>query len=141
MSKLVVIGGGPAGYVAAITAAQNGKNVTLIDEADLGGTCLNVGCMPTKSLLESAEVHDIVRKSNHYGVTLNNGSISIDWKQMQVRKSQIVTQLVQGIQYLMKKNKIKVIQGKAKFETDHRVRVTYGDKEIVVDGEQFIIAT
>ncbi|MCU5376283.1 dihydrolipoyl dehydrogenase [Bacillus cereus] len=140
MSKLVVIGGGPAGYVAAITAAQNGKDVTLIDEADLGGTCLNVGCMPTKSLLESAEVHDIVRKANHYGITLNNGSISIDWKQIQARKSQIVTQLVQGIQYLMKKNKIKVIQGKAKFETDHRVRVTNGNKETVVDGERFIIA-
>ncbi|PFI57857.1 dihydrolipoyl dehydrogenase [Bacillus cereus] len=140
MSKLVVIGGGPAGYVAAITAAQNGKDVTLIDEANLGGTCLNVGCMPTKSLLESAEVHDIVRKANNYGVTLNKGSISIDWKQMQARKSRIVTQLVQGIQYLMKKNKIKVIQGKAKFETDHRVRVTHGDKEDVVDGELFIIA-
>ncbi|MDP1456359.1 dihydrolipoyl dehydrogenase [Bacillus wiedmannii] len=141
MSKLVVIGGGPAGYVAAITAAQNGKDVILIDEADLGGTCLNVGCMPTKSLLESAEVHDIVRKANNYGVTLNKGSISIDWKQIQARKSQIVTQLVQGIQYLMKKNKIKVIQGKAKFETDHRVRVTHGDKVDVVDGAQFIIAT
>ncbi|TCW58011.1 dihydrolipoamide dehydrogenase [Bacillus thuringiensis] len=140
MSKLVVIGGGPAGYVAAITAAQNGKDVTLIDEADLGGTCLNVGCMPTKSLLESAEVHDIVRKANNYGVTLNKGSISIDWKQIQARKSQIVTQLVQGIQYLMKKNKIKVIQGKAKFESDHRVRVTHGDKVDVVDGDQFIIA-
>ena len=140
MSNLVVIGGGPAGYVAAITAAQNGKDVTLIDEANLGGTCLNVGCMPTKSLLESAEVHDIVRKANNYGVTLNEGSISIDWKQIQARKSQIVTQLVQGIQYLMKKNKIKVVQGKAKFETDHRVRVTHGEKEDVVDGEQFIIA-
>ncbi|MED0932357.1 dihydrolipoyl dehydrogenase [Bacillus mobilis] len=140
MSKLVVIGGGPAGYVAAITAAQNGKDVTLIDEADLGGTCLNVGCMPTKSLLESAEVHDIVRKANHYGIALNEGSISVDWKQIQVRKSQIVTQLVQGIQYLMKKNKIQVIQGKARFETDHRVRVTHGDKETVVAGEQFIIA-
>lgn len=141
MSKLVVIGGGPAGYVAAITAAQNGKDVILIDEANLGGTCLNVGCMPTKSLLESAEVHDVVRKANHYGITLNNGSISIDWKQIRARKSQIVTQLVQGIQYLMKKNKIKVIQGKAKFETDHRVRVTNGNKEDVVDGDQFIIAT
>ncbi|MDA2629130.1 MULTISPECIES: dihydrolipoyl dehydrogenase [Bacillus] len=140
MRILVVIGGGPAGYVAAITAAQNGKEVILIDEANLGGTCLNVGCMPTKSLLESAEVHDIVRKANHYGITLNNGSISIDWKQLQARKSQIVTQLVQGIQYLMKKNKIKVIQGKAKFETDHRVRVTNGNKEDVVDGDQFIIA-
>ena len=71
---------------------------------------------------------------------LTEGSISVDWKQMQARKSQVVTQLVQGIQYLMKKNKIKVIQGKAKFETDHRVRVTHGGKEIVVDGEQFIIA-
>ncbi|WP_197229153.1 FAD-dependent oxidoreductase, partial [Bacillus thuringiensis] len=119
MSKLVVIGGGPAGYVAAITAAQNGKGVTLIDEAELGGTCLNVGCMPTKSLLESAEIHDIVRKANDYGVTLNTGSISIDWDQIQARKSQIVMQLVQGIQYLMKKNKIKVVKGKAKFETDH----------------------
>ncbi|MGE7881602.1 dihydrolipoyl dehydrogenase [Bacillus sp. NPDC094077] len=140
MSKLVVIGGGPAGYVAAITAAQNGKDVTLIDEADLGGTCLNVGCMPTKSLLESAEVHDIVSRANEYGVLLNKGSISIDWEQIQARKSQIVTQLVQGIQYLMKKNKIKVLKGKAKFETDHRVRVVQGDKEAVVDGEQFIIA-
>ncbi|MDA2382192.1 dihydrolipoyl dehydrogenase [Bacillus cereus] len=140
MSKLVVIGGGPAGYVAAITAAQNGKEVTLIDEADLGGTCLNVGCMPTKSLLESAEVHDIVRKANDYGVMLNTGSISIDWNQIQARKSQIVMQLVQGIQYLMKKNKIKVVKGKAKFETDHRVRVVQGNKEEVVDGESFIIA-
>lgn len=140
MSKLVVIGGGPAGYVAAITASQNGKDVTLIDEADLGGTCLNVGCMPTKSLLESAEVHDIVRKANDYGVMLNTESISIDWNQIQARKSQIVTQLVQGIQYLMKKNKIKVIKGKAKFETDHRVRVVQGDKEEIIDGEKFIIA-
>ncbi|HDR7719333.1 dihydrolipoyl dehydrogenase [Bacillus albus] len=140
MSILVVIGGGPAGYVAAITAAQSGKEVTLIDEANLGGTCLNIGCMPTKSLLESAEVHDIVRKSDHFGVMLNEGSISVDWKQIQARKSKIVTQLVQGIQYLMKKNKIKVIQGKAKFETDHRVRVINGNKEDVVDGDQFIIA-
>ncbi|PJN67081.1 dihydrolipoyl dehydrogenase [Bacillus mycoides] len=140
MSNLVVIGGGPAGYVAAITAAQNGKDVTLIDEADLGGTCLNVGCMPTKSLLESAEVYDIVNHANRFGVLVDKQNISIDWKQIQTRKSQIVTQLVQGIQYLMKKNKIKVIQGKAKFETDHRVRVTHGDKEDVVVGDQFIIA-
>ncbi|MDR4304836.1 FAD-dependent oxidoreductase, partial [Bacillus mycoides] len=140
MSNLVVIGGGPAGYVAAITAAQNGKDVTLIDEADLGGTCLNVGCMPTKSLLESAEVYDIVNHANRFGVLVDKQNISIDWKQIQTRKSQIVTQLVQGIQYLMKKNKIKVIQGKAKFETDHRVRVTHGDREDVVVGDQFIIA-
>ncbi|MFD6508181.1 dihydrolipoyl dehydrogenase [Bacillus sp. NPDC060175] len=140
MSKLVVIGGGPAGYVAAITAAQNGKEVVLIDEADLGGTCLNVGCMPTKSLLESAEVYDIVNYANRFGVLVDKQNVSIDWKQIQTRKSQIVTQLVQGIQYLMKKNKIKVIKGKAEFETDHRLHVLQGGKEEIVDGDQFIIA-
>ncbi|HDR7794711.1 TPA: dihydrolipoyl dehydrogenase [Bacillus luti] len=141
MSELVVIGGGPAGYVAAITAAQNGKEVVLIDEADLGGTCLNVGCMPTKSLLESAEVYDVVNHAKRFGISVDAQSISIDWTQIQTRKSQIVTQLVQGIQYLMKKNKIRVIKGKAKFETNHCLRVIQDDKkEIVVDGEQFIIA-
>ncbi|MGY1462444.1 dihydrolipoyl dehydrogenase [Bacillus toyonensis] len=140
MNKLVVIGGGPAGYVAAITAAQTGKDVTLIDEADLGGTCLNVGCMPTKSLLESAEVYNIVNHAQRFGVLVDKQSISIDWNQIQTRKSQIVVQLVQGIQYLMKKNKIKVIKGKGKFETDHRLRVTQRNKEAIVDGEQFIIA-
>lgn len=140
MNNLVVIGGGPAGYVAAITAAQTGKYVTLIDEADLGGTCLNVGCMPTKSLLESAEVYNIVNHAQRFGVLVDKQSISIDWNQIQTRKSQIVVHLVQGIQYLMKKNKIKVIKGKGKFETDHRLRVMQGNKEAIVDGEQFIIA-
>ena len=110
MNKLVVIGGGPAGYVANYRT-QNGKEVTLIDEADLGGTCLNVGCMPTKSLLESAEVHDIVRKANQYGVTLNDGSISIDWNQIQTRKSQIVTTRPRN-SIFNEENKIKVIKGK-----------------------------
>ncbi|PQZ57709.1 dihydrolipoyl dehydrogenase [Bacillus sp. MYb209] len=142
MSKLVVIGGGPAGYVAAITAAQSGKEVVLIDEADLGGTCLNVGCMPTKSLLESAEVYDIINYANRFGVLVDNQNVSIDWKQIQTRKSQIVTQLVQGIHYLMKKNKIKVLKGKAKFVTEHRLQVVQGNKEEeVVDGNQFIIAS
>ncbi|PDZ29877.1 dihydrolipoyl dehydrogenase [Bacillus toyonensis] len=140
MNKLVVIEGGPAGYVAAITAAQTGKDVTLIDEADLGGTCLNVGCMPTKSLLESAEVYNIVNHAQRFGVLVDKQSISIDWNQIQTKKSQIVVQLVQGIQYLMKKNKIKVIKGKGKFETDHRLRVMQGNKEAIVVGEQFIIA-
>ncbi|MED2843539.1 dihydrolipoyl dehydrogenase [Bacillus toyonensis] len=140
MNKLVVIGGGPAGYVAAITAAQTGKDVTLIDEADLGGTCLIVGCMPTKSLLESAEVYNIVNHAQRFGVLVDKQSISIDWNQIQTKKSQIVVQLVQGIQYLMKKNKIKVIKGKGKFETDHRLRVMQGNKEAIVVGEQFIIA-
>ncbi|MCI0764934.1 dihydrolipoyl dehydrogenase [Bacillus sp. TL12] len=141
MSKLAVIGGGPAGYVAAITAAQNGKEVVLIEEDVLGGTCLNVGCMPTKSLLESAEVHDIVKHAKEFGVRLPQDDILIDWQQMQNRKQKIVTQLVQGIQYLMKKNKIKVIKGKARFQTNHRLQIIQGSKEETVDANQFIIAS
>ncbi|PFR25036.1 dihydrolipoyl dehydrogenase [Bacillus cereus] len=141
MSKLVVIGGGPAGYVAAITAAQNGKEVILVEENALGGTCLNVGCMPTKSLLESAEVHDIVKHAKEFGVRLPQDDVVIDWKQMQNRKKKVVTQLVQGIQYLMKKNKITVIEGKARFQTDHRLQIIQGDKKETVDANQFIIAS
>ncbi|MDM5188637.1 dihydrolipoyl dehydrogenase [Bacillus sp. DX4.1] len=140
MSKLVIIGGGPAGYVAAITTAQQGEEVVLIDENELGGTCLNVGCMPTKSLLESAEVHDIVKQAKDFGVKLPQDEVVIDWEQMQGRKNKIVTQLVEGIQYLMKKNKIKVIKGKASFLTDHRLRIV-GGKEETVDGDQIIIAS
>ncbi|MDZ5610538.1 dihydrolipoyl dehydrogenase [Bacillus pseudomycoides] len=141
MSKLVVIGGGPAGYVAAITAAQNGKEVILVEENALGGTCLNVGCMPTKSLLESAEVHDIVKHAKEFGVRLSQDDVLIDWQQMQNRKKNIVTQLVQGIQYLMKKNKIKVIKGKARFQTDHRLQIIQGGKGETLDASQFIIAS
>ncbi|EEL50531.1 MULTISPECIES: dihydrolipoyl dehydrogenase [Bacillus cereus group] len=141
MSKLVVIGGGPAGYVAAITAAQNGKEVILVEENALGGTCLNVGCMPTKSLLESAEVHDIVKHAKEFGVRLPQDDVVIDWQQMQNRKKKVVTQLVQGIQYLMKKNKITVIEGKARFQTDHRLQIIQGDKKETVDANQFIIAS
>ncbi|WP_242143113.1 MULTISPECIES: dihydrolipoyl dehydrogenase [unclassified Bacillus cereus group] len=141
MSKLVVIGGGPAGYVAAITAAQNGKEVVLVEEGTLGGTCLNVGCMPTKSLLESAEVHDIVKHAPTFGVNILKDNIVVDWRQMQNRKQMIVQQLVQGIQYLMKKNKIKVLKGKAHFQTDHRLHIIQERKEETLDADQFIIAS
>ncbi|EMA6342942.1 dihydrolipoyl dehydrogenase [Bacillus cytotoxicus] len=141
MSKLVVIGGGPAGYVAAITAAQNGKEVVLVEEGALGGTCLNVGCMPTKSLLESAEVHDIVKHAPTFGVNILKDHIVVDWRQMQNRKQMIVQQLVQGIQYLMKKNKIKVLKGKAHFQTDHRLHIIQEGKEETLDADQFIIAS
>lgn len=141
MSTVAVIGGGPAGYVAAITAAQQGHHVILIHDGSLGGTCLNEGCMPTKSLLESAEIYDTVKRAGEFGVSLSSNHVAINWGQVQRRKNKIVQTLVQGIDYLMKKNRIKVMKGSAFFQTDYRLCVTINGSEEVVEADQIIIAT
>lgn len=140
MSRIAIIGGGPAGYVAAITAAQQGREVTLIERKALGGTCLNEGCMPTKSLLESADLFDKVRHAGRFGIRLPSGQAEIDWNGAQEYKNGIVGQLVQGIGYLMKKNKIKVIKGTASFETEHRLHVEQDGKSSSLEADRFIIA-
>ncbi|MGB3887959.1 MAG: FAD-dependent oxidoreductase, partial [Priestia megaterium] len=123
MKPLVVIGGGPAGYVAAITAARQGKQVTLIEQKDLGGTCLNEGCMPTKSLLASAEAYEKIKKAEQFGINLPLEQVKINWDGVQHHKTTIVKNLVRGIGYLMKKNSIKVIKGEASFLTNHCLAV------------------
>lgn len=140
MTTIAIIGGGPAGYVAAITAAQQGQHVILIDEGLLGGTCLNEGCIPTKSLLESAEIYDTVKQAEEFGISLPPSGVGINWLQVQQRKSKIVQTLVQGIGYLMKKNKIQVIKGKASFQTDSRLCVITEDGERIIEAHRFIIA-
>jgi dihydrolipoamide dehydrogenase len=137
----MIIGGGPAGYVAAITAAQQGHQVSLIDQGPLGGTCLNEGCMPTKSLLESADVYSQVQHAGEFGIQLLSDGIEIDWQRIQHRKNQVVSTLVQGIQYLMRKNKVKVINGKASFITSNTVRVKGEGTEQQVSADKIIIAT
>ncbi|MGM7724221.1 dihydrolipoyl dehydrogenase [Metabacillus sp. Hm71] len=141
MSKLVIIGGGPAGYVAAIVAAQQGKQVILVEQKSLGGTCLNEGCMPTKSLLESADIYGKVKKANKFGVQLDNRSVSINWTQVLSYKNNIVNNLVNGIGYLMKKNKINVINGSASFLTSHRLLIDKGVSQEEIDADNIIIAT
>jgi dihydrolipoamide dehydrogenase len=137
----MIIGGGPAGYVAAITAAQQGHQVSLIDQGPLGGTCLNEGCMPTKSLLESADVYSQVQHAGEFGIQLFADGIEIDWQRIQHRKNQVVSTLVHGIQYLMRKNKVKVINGKASFITSNTVRVKGEGTEQQVSADKIIIAT
>ncbi|MFC0560902.1 dihydrolipoyl dehydrogenase [Halalkalibacter alkalisediminis] len=137
MSRIAIIGGGPGGYVAAITAAQKGKEVILIDQGSLGGTCLNEGCMPTKALLESAAVAEKVKNAEHYGVNLPTGEVQIDWERVQAHKQSIVNNLVSGVGYLMKKNKITVRKGQASFLSEHKIQVNGG----VIEADQFIIAT
>jgi dihydrolipoamide dehydrogenase len=106
---VVILGGGTGGYVAAIRAAQLGKQVAVVEQAKLGGTCLHKGCIPSKALLRSAEMlHDMLR-SKEFGIVAND--VALDFNLVQARKDGIVNQLHQGVQYLMKKNKIEVFEG------------------------------
>lgn len=141
MKRLAIIGGGPAGYVAAITAAGQGKDVILIEQGDLGGTCLNEGCMPTKSLLKSAEMLEKVKHANQFGIELPRDQVKVDWNQVLRNKNNVVKKLVDGIGYLMRKNRIKVIKGKATFLTDHSLCVEESNGQEIVTADQFIIAT
>lgn len=141
MSAIAVIGGGPAGYVAAIAAAKKGRQVTLIEQRALGGTCLNEGCMPTKSLLESAEMAEKVMHAGRFGIRVPEREVSIDWPGVQSYKNNIVQQLVTGIGFLMKKNKIKVLTGKARFVSQHQIAVEKEQGEEIVEAEKIIIAS
>ena len=98
---LVVIGGGPGGYVAAIRASQLGKKVALIESEHLGGICLNWGCIPTKSLLKNAEVLELIKNSSKYGIEIKD--YSVDWNKVIKRSRDIANRMGKGIQYLMKK--------------------------------------
>ncbi|MCE0448576.1 dihydrolipoyl dehydrogenase [Brevibacillus sp. AF8] len=141
MSTIAVIGGGPAGYVAAIAAAKKGKQVTLIEQRVLGGTCLNEGCMPTKSLLESAEMAEKIKHAGRFGIRVPEREVSIDWPGVQSYKNNIVQQLVMGIGFLMRKNKIKVLTGKARFVSQRQIAVENDQGEEIVEADKIIIAS
>ncbi|WP_040932619.1 FAD-dependent oxidoreductase, partial [Paenibacillus larvae] len=108
-TDVVILGGGTGGYVAAIRAAQLGKSVVIVEKDKLGGTCLHRGCIPSKALLRSAEVLATMKKSEIYGI--KTSGVELDFGLVQKRKEAIVEQLHKGVQYLMKKNKIQVVNG------------------------------
>ncbi|KAA6473838.1 dihydrolipoyl dehydrogenase [Bacillus swezeyi] len=137
---LAIIGGGPAGYVAAITAARCGRKVILIDQRDLGGTCLNEGCIPTKSLLESADMVEKIKSASEFGIDISREHPVIHWQAVQNRKKSIVRQLADGIRYLMNQNKIKVMKGKASFLSEHDILIEGEGKPEVIKAEHIIIA-
>lgn len=135
---VVVLGGGPGGYVAAIKAAQMGKNTCIIERGAFGGTCLNVGCIPTKALLKSVEILNEVKHSEKYGVV--NAEVNdayLDMSKVQNRKQTVVNQLVAGVGGLLKKNKVTVVKGEGVFLDKNTIQV--GDQKIV--GDNIIIAT
>ncbi len=111
--RLAIIGAGPAGYVGAIRGAQLGAEVTLIEKKEVGGTCLNVGCIPTKTLTSTAHLYNLMKKSSSWGIEA--GFPSLNWEQVMQRKEQVVRRLVNGVKYLLKERKVNLITGSASF--------------------------
>ena len=137
--NMIIIGGGPGGYVAAIKAGQLGAKVTLIEKEYLGGTCLNVGCIPTKALLHSSEVYETAVHGATCGI---NATATIDFKKVMQYKTQITTQLVTGVKSLLGANKVKVIMGEASFEDKNTIKVTKSDGTVeTLKADKIIVAT
>lgn len=142
MYDVIVIGSGPGGYVAAIRAAQLGMKTAIVEKySTLGGTCLNVGCIPSKALLDSSEhYHNAAHTFKTHGINLSD--LKVDLPQMISRKDDVVKQNVDGIQFLMKKNKIDVHHGLGSFVDAHTVKVTKEDgSSSEIQGKNIIIAT
>lgn len=117
---IVVVGGGPGGYTAAIRAAQRGARVVLFEKDRLGGVCLNRGCIPSKALIETGRVFAAAAHGAAVGVTLP-GAPAVDWARAQTRKQAVVDRMMQGVEFLLKKNKVRVVKGQARVEAGFRV--------------------
>ncbi|MCG8484487.1 MAG: FAD-dependent oxidoreductase, partial [Clostridia bacterium] len=160
INDVVIIGGGPGGYSAAILAARLKLNVTLVEKDNLGGTCLNAGCIPTKALLKCADVYASAAAAAEYGVEY--GSVRFDFQKMAEFKKSVTAQLVGGVNHLVKANKINLIKGEGKIVDGHTVLVKHekgseeikthniivatGAKEVIIpgfepDGEQILNST
>jgi len=135
---LIIIGSGPAGYVAGIRAGQIGLKTAIIEKNDIGGMCLNWGCIPTKTLIESAKVLNQVQNSAEFGIEgFNPKSIKLIWNKVQKRSVRIVRRLTKGVEYLLKKNGVEMITGEAIIKSANSVVV---EKQLL-ETENIIIAT
>jgi dihydrolipoamide dehydrogenase len=134
---LIVIGGGPGGYVAAIRAAQLGMQVALVERDNLGGVCLNWGCVPTKALLKNANVVETIRHANDFGIQVEKFSADLG---AAISRSRVVSnRLVKGVEFLMKKNKIEVVKGEGVFTSANRIEIKADGRGLTA--KNIIIAT
>ncbi len=140
-ADITIIGGGPGGYVSALRAAQKGAETVIIEKDKLGGTCLNVGCIPTKSLLASTGIANEIKKWNGQGI--NVGKIEFEIDKLMKRKNRIVNKLVGGVNSLLSKNKnIRFIKGKGELVDKNKVQVVKKDEnKEVIESENIILAT
>jgi dihydrolipoamide dehydrogenase len=138
---VIIIGSGPGGYVAAIRASQLGKKTAVVEKAELGGVCLNWGCIPTKALLKSAQVFNYLNHAADYGISIS-GEIKPDFGAMIKRSRDVADGMSKGIQFLFKKNKIDTIPGFGKILPGKKVEVTdAAGKKSIYEAEHIIIAT
>ncbi|WP_027109278.1 dihydrolipoyl dehydrogenase [Lacticigenium naphthae] len=138
--ETIVIGAGPAGYSAAIRASQLGQKVTVIEKTYIGGTCLNVGCIPSKALITAAHRFHNAQSSEVFGV--KSGAVSIDLDAMQKWKNEeVVAKLTNGVRGLLKKNKVEIIEGKATFKNNKTLQVDTEKETMELTFDQIILAT
>lgn len=135
---IAVIGGGPGGYPAAIKAAQSGKSVALIEVKELGGTCLNRGCIPSKTLIANAEVLKRVQAAGTFGII--TGNVSFDYSKMVKRKDEVIAKLRQGIEGLLAANRITLFEGFGKFISPREIKIS-GKDNVIISAKKTIIAT
>ena len=137
---ILIIGSGPGGYVTAIRASQLGFKVAVIEKENLGGICLNWGCIPTKALLKSAQVYDYLKHIDQYG--LKAEAIDKDFEAVIKRSRNVADEMSKGVQFLMKKNKIDIINGFGKIKSGKKVDVTAKDNSVTeYSAEHIIVAT
>lgn len=138
---IIILGSGPGGYVTAIRASQLGFKVAVVEKENLGGICLNWGCIPTKALLKSAQVFDYLKHASDYGLTIN-GEFDKDFGAVIARSRGVAEGMSKGVQFLMKKNKIDVINGAGKVKPGKKVDVTDKDGKVTeLSADHIIIAT
>lgn len=139
MKDIIIIGGGPGGYEAAIRGAQLGASVCLIERDEVGGTCLNRGCIPTKALYRNAEIIETLKHADEYGIEI--GDFTLNVEKIQSRKESVVKSLVDGISQLLDANKIEVIRGHGVIKDGQTVEVQTAGGLIAINGRHIIIAT
>ena len=136
---LIVLGAGTGGYTAAFRAAQLGMNVALIDQGKIGGTCLHIGCIPTKALLESAELFTRIKKAKEFGILLE-GQPGFDYEAIAKRRDQVVKRMWTGLKSLVDKNKVTWIAGRARFDGPTTIRVALLAEDGAASGERVVTA-
>jgi len=136
---IAIIGGGPGGYVAAIYAGKKKTKVALIERGELGGTCLNRGCIPTKTLIHGANLLRAINSAKEFGITAEN--VSLDWELLQKKTSRIVKTLTSGIQNLLSANKVTVIRGFAKLFDKNTIHISSETGQSTITADNIILAT
>jgi len=138
-AEVVVIGGGPGGYVAAIRLGQLGKETVLVEKENLGGVCLNIGCIPSKALIRVAKLKNRVEAAKQIGLEV--GDVGVDMAKVQAWKQSVVSRLVSGVEYLCKSNNVRIIKGVAKFNGPTTIEVKSATGTETIDTKNTIIAT